>query len=390
MLKHTRYTRRSFLGGVSGASAAAAFSPYLAWMPAHARPSGARTRFALIASWQPQRQGIHVFAADTIPWTPVQFVPSKAPSAFAVSADQRTLFVTNCVLRFQGLPTASVESYRIDPSSGRFTLISRVPLALSAVQPGHLALSPDGAFLAVAVTGGGSYNLLPVAADGSLGPVSILRKEIGSGPHPSLQTRARPGQLTFDAQGNLLTTDLGADQVSSFRPDSGTLQVLSRHAARPGSGPASLALDRDAGLVFVGNALDGTIRTHRYQAATATLGEGSVVNASSEPSSRLAALTLHPSGRLLVSASNLASGGSGLITAWQINPGTSNLLQSDTATLESGVAALAATPNGQSLVTLEASGSATLLDLDARSGRFGSRTVVASVLRPQAIALTGR
>lgn len=387
MLKHDRYSRRTFLEVLAGTSAAAAVSPYLAWLPAGAQRSAAKTRFAYFASWAPQGSGIHVFAADRRLWTRVQFVRSESPSAFAVSADQRTLFVANCTRHFQGLPTASVESYRIDASSGELALISRVPLALSAVEPGHLAVSPDGQYLAVAVTGGGSYNLLPIAPDGSLGAVAVLRKEIGCGPDPLLQACARPGQLAFDREGHLLTTDLGADRVTAFRPVPEALHVVARRPSRAGSGPSSLAFHPGSGLLFVGNALDGTIGTHPYSPATGTIEESTLVSAAPGASARLTGLALHPSGQILVSASQCAQRQSQL-TAWRIDAGHATLRPCDTAPLQARVAALACTPDGQSLVALEESGSATLLHLDAASARFGSTTVIASVPDPKAVVLT--
>ena len=47
----------------------------------------------------------------------------------------RYLFAVNEIDEFQGLPTGSVESYRIEPSAGHLGLISRVPLSLSATMP---------------------------------------------------------------------------------------------------------------------------------------------------------------------------------------------------------------------------------------------------------------
>src|SRR5947209_20216835 len=105
MLKQTQYSRRGFLEALAGTSAVAAVSPYLAWLPAGAQRSMGKTRFAYIASWEQKRSGIHVFAANRMPWREVQFVGTEAPSGLALSADQRTLFVANCTRQFRRLPT---------------------------------------------------------------------------------------------------------------------------------------------------------------------------------------------------------------------------------------------------------------------------------------------
>jgi 6-phosphogluconolactonase len=389
MLTKTRYSRRGFLEVLASSSVVTATAPYVAWLPAGAQIQSARTKFAYVASWKANHHGIHVLGNSRNEWEPAQFVPCAAPSGFALSADQRVLFVANCIRRFNGLPTGSVESYRVHASSGHLGLISRVPLALSAVEPQHLAVSPDGTYLAVAVTGGGSYNLLPIAPDGSLGAVAMLRKEIGCGPEPSLQSCARPGQLTFDAEGHLLTTDLGADRVTSFHPETDSLTQIERRASQPGSGPASLALHSSAGLLFVGHALDGTIRTHRYRSNGATFDSGRSVSASPLSSVRLSGLALHPSGELLFSAWHAGAGEEQFgLSAWRIHAAHATLLPLDEIRLKDRLTAISCTPDGRSVFALSETGTAALLDIDAHFGRFGSSRIVASVPNAKAAILT--
>ena len=386
MPKSSRYTRRGFLEMLAGSSVATAAAPYVAWLPAGATSTSHKPGFAYVASSADGAHSIHVFSPGRTRWSHIQSIPAEAPAALALSPDHRVLFVANGTRHFENRPAASVESYRIDPASGRIALISRQSLSLSAIEPRHLAVSPDGRYLAVAVTGGGSYNLLPIASDGSLGSVSMLRKEIGFGPHPELQTASHPGQLAFDDRGHLLTTDLGADRVSSFRPDTDTLHVVARQPSQPGSGPSALALHPVSGLLFVGNALDGTIRTHRYSAQTGSLDEGISIDAVPSHGGRLTSLTLLPAGDYLFSSwtSDSATG----VSTWHPDTDRGLLHLADQVTLRGSLTSLIAAPDGKTLLALnESEGTIVPISL-APLGALSVQTPIASVAHPTAIVLT--
>ncbi len=186
---------------------------------------------------------IHAFASpagkQTDTWSPRQQVASRAPAALLLS--QQVLYVANQVSLHQGVPRGTIEAYRVEPGSGRLTLLGRTPLSLAATRPRHMALSPDGRLLAVAAYGGGIYNLLPVGKDGSLGDPCGIFKDTGCGPHRQLQTSAHPHTLLFDSSGkHLLCSDFGSDRISVFAVADGRLQRISQVSDRSGVGPANL------------------------------------------------------------------------------------------------------------------------------------------------------
>lgn len=173
----------------------------------------------------------------------LQRVESRRPSRFAMNADQTRLFVANNIDDYLGLPAGSVESYAVAPDSGRLTFISRQSLSLSATEPQHLALSPDGRWLAVAAYGGGLYNVLPVDGEGRIGVVSQVLKEIGSGLHPEAQASAHPHSVVFSPRGDLVVgTDTGSDRINVFHFSQGRLTRKCQVATPAGSGPAELSL----------------------------------------------------------------------------------------------------------------------------------------------------
>src|SRR5579871_1934477 len=178
MKQRTLWSRREFVQSI-GCSSFAAAGPRLPWLTTAAQPS---PRFAYVgfstAAQGPT--GVQVFAIRRERWTRVQTIPSEHPTALALHPSQHFLYAVNEISSHQGLPLGTVEAYGIDPHDGHITLLNRQSLSLSGTLPRHLAISPDGRNVVVALHGGGAYNVLPIGADGMLGKVSGILKEVGS------------------------------------------------------------------------------------------------------------------------------------------------------------------------------------------------------------------
>ena len=86
-------------------------------------------------------EGIYVAKVDqgTGKLEPVQTVASDNPSFLALSPDQRFLFAINEVDNYEGKNAGSVEAYKIDPGSGKISLINRqaLPRADPCPSPGR-------------------------------------------------------------------------------------------------------------------------------------------------------------------------------------------------------------------------------------------------------------
>src|ERR1700753_1766864 len=149
------WTRREFLRGAAGIVAV------------HQLPKAmGTTRFAYVGCGDDSLRVVRVQGEF---WRQIQRVPSRAPAYLLLSASQQTLYVVNDVDEHEGQARGTVEALHIHPEDGRLTLLSRTALSLSATRPRHMAVSPDGELLAVAAYGGGIYNLVAIAQDGSLG-----------------------------------------------------------------------------------------------------------------------------------------------------------------------------------------------------------------------------
>lgn len=166
------WTRRQFLE-IAGLAAAAQST-----RTGHATPLQQPFTHAYVAvQHRDEPSGIQVLQAARGGWQQIQFVASVAPSVVLVSERRDLLFVANARRHFRGLPTASVESYRIDSRTRHLRYIATQRLGLASVMPHAMALSPDGSQLVVAAAAG-LYNVLPVSQDGILGEVTAVRKEL--------------------------------------------------------------------------------------------------------------------------------------------------------------------------------------------------------------------
>jgi 6-phosphogluconolactonase (cycloisomerase 2 family) len=246
------FSRRSLLRG------AAALSGF-ASLPTRAKESGSSIEYVGTADF------IDVYRTDAGQKRKVQSVASQHPSSLTLDITGRYLFAVNKIDDFQGLPTGSVESYRVEPVTGHLGLVSRVPLSLSATMPRQLALSPDGRFLVVAAYGGGLYNVLPVGSKGEIGAVTQLIKEIGCSIKGDRQLSSHPHSVVFHPSGKFLFgTDEGADRINVFRFDHGSLTCVQRVSTVPGSGPARLAISSSGSHLSIEHAFSTSIRRYRF------------------------------------------------------------------------------------------------------------------------------
>ena len=265
---------------------------------------------------------LQVFEVRGDHWHLKQTIPSRLPVSLALHPVRQFLYVANAVDEHEHLPRGTVEAYKIDVHDGSLVLINRQPLSLSGTRPRHIAVSPDGNHLVVAIHGGGTYNVLPIAPDGTMGRVSQILKEVGSGAHPVYQASAHPHTVVFNETGKyILATDEGCDRISVFAFQNGRM-VRMRHAiSKPVSGPAHLAIHPSGEFLYVSNTLDGSIDCYRWRAAMGELKHEQRVEVNQNSASWGAQpLAISSSGRVLYAAS-VDKG----ISVWGIGSATGRL-----------------------------------------------------------------
>ncbi len=270
--------------------------------------------------------GVSVFKFDPADGglAPVQQVHSANPSFLALHPSHRFLYVINEIDDYEGQKTGSVEAYAVDPKSGMITLLNRQ--SSGGPIPAHLAVDPSGRYLIVANYIGGNFVVLPIAADGRLGPISSELKDSGSGPDKARQEAPHPHDVVFDPAGHYIAAaDLGIDKVQTFRLSDGALARVSAASLAPGAGPRHIAFHSSGKVFYVVAELNATVTAFAYDPATGQIGKA-LQTISTEPSGyggphSTAEIIVHPSGKFLYASNR----GYNSIIGYRIDPETSLL-----------------------------------------------------------------
>jgi 6-phosphogluconolactonase (cycloisomerase 2 family) len=270
--------------------------------------------------------GLSVFRFDptTGGLSPVQQVQSANPSFVALHPSRHFLYVINEIDDYEGRKAGSAEAYAIDPNAGTLSLLNRQ--SVKGPIPAHLTVSPTGNHLIVANYIGGNFVVLPIQADGRLGPVSGEIVDSGNGPDKERQEAPHPHLVTFDPAGRYIATaDLGIDKVQIFHLTDGDLTRVSQASVTPGAGPRHLAFDQSGHTLYVLNELNATVTAFAYDPSTGAIGQ-ELQTISTEPPGyagphSTAEIAIHPSGKFLYASNR----GHNSIVGYRIDPATKRL-----------------------------------------------------------------
>ena len=267
-------SRRSFL---MGAAAIAASAPLSAVLDARQAGAGAPLMAYVGTFSSPLRdvlptqvdlppgngRGIHVFEVDRVTGalTPRgTFDIGTSPSCLALNRAATRLYSSNETDRVGEGKHGTVTAFAIGRADGQLTELNTV--ASGGAGPTYVSVHPSGTFLLVANYFGGSVAVLPILADGRLGPATDVKQDAGTvGPRRS--ANAPPGSFAFsghdrthahmiqaDASGRfVLHVDLGLDWIYAWKFDEGrgvlTPGDFQEVALPPGDGPRHFAFHPD-------------------------------------------------------------------------------------------------------------------------------------------------
>ena len=193
------------------------------------------------------------------------------PTYLALSEDKRFLYTVNELKEYHEEASAAVSAYAIHPETGELTFLNR--RMTGGADACCVSLSAGGSHLLVANFNGGSFAVLPVLPDGSLGTASCFVQHYGKGVHPSRQLSPHVHQVTPDPLGrHVLVADLGTDELSVYGID-WTTGVVSPNAApaiqvEPGDGPRQFVFDKSGRFLYLLTELSSTVRVYAYDSET--------------------------------------------------------------------------------------------------------------------------
>jgi 6-phosphogluconolactonase len=209
-----------------------------------------------------------------------------SPSCLALNRAATRLYSSNETDRVGEGKHGTVTAFAIGRADGQLTEINTVPSG--GAGPTYVSLHPSGKFLLVANYFGGSVAVLPVLADGRLGPASDVKEDAGTiGPRRA--TNAPPGSFAFsghdrthahmiqsDASGRFVVhVDLGLDRIFvwTFDDKRGVLAPGEYHevALPPGDGPRHVAFHPNGRWFYSIQEEGSTIVLFDWDAATGRL-----------------------------------------------------------------------------------------------------------------------
>jgi 6-phosphogluconolactonase len=204
-------------------------------------------------------QGIYLFHMN--PSTGVLshhelFADASNPAWLAFDPSRTHLYSANEITNFEGTNSGSVSAFSIDRSNGRLKWLNTV--SSQGAGPAHLSVHPSGKYVLVANYAGGTVAVLPILANGELGPASDVKQDTGAvGPDHAVSAPSgsfaisghespHAHMIASDPAGRfVLVSDLGMDKILIWKFDAGRGRLSANDPPwvkfPPGDGPRHFA-----------------------------------------------------------------------------------------------------------------------------------------------------
>jgi 6-phosphogluconolactonase len=223
--------------------------------------------------------GISCFAFDenTAKTTPLAVTEGiDNPTFLAADSCGKRLYAGSEV---HGWSEGTVSAYEIEPSTGALLYVNKQPTRGSTVA--QFSFDQTGRFLLLV-----NYTAAPPSqgpdrslvvfplVDGEIGPATADARHIGSGPRHDRQERSHAHAVLASPDNRfLLVSDLGLDEIIVYRfdADRGAIERSGAFALPPGSGPRHFVFHPRLPLVYLSNELSSTVATLGYDTASGGL-----------------------------------------------------------------------------------------------------------------------
>ena len=262
-------------------------------LAAHTQPASSQRVIAYAGTYSSpagsgRGEGIHILEMDPATGALAQRDVLKTavnPSWLVIDRTRTHLYAANEVAAPE-TGAGTVSAYSVDRATGGLTLLNIV--SSEGAGPAHMSIHPAGKHALVANYGGGSVAVLPIQADGRLGPASDVKRHQGT-PGPARASSAPPGSFAIsghdrphahmiesDLSGRfVLSTDLALDQILVWRFDDtkGTLTPNDPPSVSlpAGDGPRHFAFHPKGRWLYSLQEEASTVVTFDYDAASGRL-----------------------------------------------------------------------------------------------------------------------
>lgn len=226
------------------------------------------------------------------------------PSFLAIHPNKKFLFAVGEINNFKGKRGGAASAFSIDPKTGKLTLLNQETSGGGG--PCHVSVDKEGKNILLANYGGGSVEVIPVAADGKLGEPTSFIQHKGKGPDKGRQEAPHAHSINLDAANKFaFAADLGLDKVLIYKFDAAKGTLTPNDPAYgevpPGGGPRHFAFHPNGKFAFVCDEMTSAVTAFAYDAekgalktldTISTLPEGLKVKGNST-----AEVQVHPNGK---------------------------------------------------------------------------------------------
>lgn len=248
---------------------------------------------------------------------------TPCPSWIAIHPSRKYLYAANEIADFHG-NSGSVSAFAIDPSTGDLRLLNTV--SSEGAGPAHLSIDAAGRYAFVANYAGGSFAVLPVLADGSLGTAIDIHRDNSSlgatqavnAPTGSFAISGHDAphahMIASDPQGKfVLAVDLGQDRIYRYRFDQTTGKLSSPAESQfvtlsSGDGPRHFAFHSNGRWLYSIQEEASTVVFFHYDTANGSLAAQQTIStlpAGFAGTSFASEILVSPDGRFLYAANRL-------------------------------------------------------------------------------------
>jgi 6-phosphogluconolactonase len=227
------------------------------------------------------------------------------PSFLTLDPSRSFLYAVNEISNFHGQHTGAISSFRIDPKTGKLTLLNQASSA--GAGPCFIALDRTGKHLLAANYEAGSVAVFPILPDGRLGAATSSIQHSGHGADPERQEGPHPHWIGLSANNKFaVTTDLGLDRLFVYRfdPSTGSLGETgaTSFSLSPRSGPRHFTFDSTGKFGYLINEMGSTITVFSFDQESGALHEAQTISTlpkDFEGKNDTAEIAIHPNGKFL-------------------------------------------------------------------------------------------
>lgn len=217
-------------------------------------------------------EGIYAFEFDRKAGTLTQVHTTggvKSPSFLAFHPLGWYLYAVN-----EGAEGGAVSAFSIDRKSGKLRLLNQQ--SSGGRGPCHISLDRTGRAAFVSNYGEGTFSVLPIRRDGSLGSPTDSVRFAGKGANAQRQDKPHAHSATISADNRFVyVCDLGTDRIYIYEidPAQGKVKPASTPyvSVKPGSGPRHFTFSPDGKFAYLAEELTSSVAVFAQDAKTGFL-----------------------------------------------------------------------------------------------------------------------